>query len=111
MHLYETGKGIRNRDLVITVAVFLALLLLFAAAFMRVTGSESADEERMLERAIRRAAVTCYAVEGRYPESLSYLCDTYGVIINDRQYAVTYDVFGSNLMPDIRVRARGGGVS
>lgn len=111
MHLYETHKGKGYRDLIFTVVLFLVLLLLFALAFLKVTGTGGTDEERMLENAIRRAAVTCYAVEGRYPETLNYLCENYGVVVNRHAYRVTYDVFASNLMPEIQVSARGGDAS
>jgi len=55
-----------------------------------------------LELAVRRSAVACYAAEGIYPPTLDYLVEHYGVQIED-QYIVYYDIFASNLMPDITV--------
>ena len=38
------------------------------------TAEASGEEGRLLaEQAVRRAAVSCYAVEGAYPESYAYL--------------------------------------
>ena len=38
-----------------------------------------------------------------YPPSLDYLADNYGVVVDREHYIVHYDVFASNIMPDIRV--------
>ena len=45
----------------------------------------------------------CYAIEGRYPPSIEYLEEHYGVMINRKKYNVFYDGFASNVMPDITV--------
>ena len=55
------------------------------------------------EHAIRRASVQCYAIEGRYPPSVEYLEEHYGIVVDSDKYAVFYDGFASNLMPDITV--------
>ena len=54
-------------------------------------------------KAVLEAAVQCYAVEGRYPESLDRLEREYGVQINHDRYIVTYDVFATNQLPDVQV--------
>ena len=58
---------------------------------------------RILDDSIRRAVAKCYAIEGNYPESVAYLEDHYGVHIDRTKYVVHYDIFASNLMPDIMV--------
>jgi hypothetical protein len=58
------------------------------------------------ERNLRRGAVECYALEGRYPESLEYLTEHYNITIDESKYAVYYTVFASNIMPDITVVAK-----
>ena len=55
------------------------------------------------EDALRRASVACYAAEGIYPPNLDYLREHYGIQIDETRYMVVYDVFASNLMPDITV--------
>lgn len=59
-----------------------------------------------LETTLRRTAVACFAAEGRYPPSLGYMREHYGIQINDELYAVDYVVFADNLMPDITVLER-----
>ena len=56
-----------------------------------------------MEDTLRRAAVACYAAEGIYPPDISYLEEHYGIQIDKDRFAVYYDVFASNLMPDITV--------
>ena len=46
--------------------------------------------------------ITCYAQEGRYPESIEYLKENYQLHISD-DYDVYYDIFAENIMPDVRV--------
>ena len=67
--------------------------------------SRRTEEEgaRNLVQAVRRASVQCYAIEGRYPPSIEYLEEHYGVMINRKKYNVFYDGFASNVMPDITV--------
>jgi hypothetical protein len=65
-----------------------------------------AEATRTLEDSIKRAAISCYAIEGCYPPTLDYLRENYGVYIDDEKYMVYYDVFASNLMPDITVLER-----
>ena len=58
---------------------------------------------KMLEEALRRGCVACYAAEGVYPPNLDYLKEHYGVQVDDARYVVIYSVFADNLMPDITV--------
>lgn len=77
------------------------LLLLFGTRAVR----QSADTSQMdsLRLAILRSAVHCYAMEGRYPESLDYIREHYGIDWDPHRYIVDYEVTGANLMPDVTV--------
>lgn len=61
------------------------------------------EQLRQVENAVRRAAVSCYATEGAYPDSIEYLEEHYGLQIDRENYTIHYMVFASNLMPDITV--------
>lgn len=81
-----------------------ALLLIgFLKAVFGLESGQGEKNREQLETAIRRAAVTCYAVEGAYPEDLAYMQKYYGIQYDEKRYTVMYDVFASNLMPDITV--------
>ena len=108
MHLYEKPRG-ANRGLWITGIVFLLLALLFVLSLTSTKQSSAAREEGVLDSALRRAIVTCYAVEGRYPPSLDYISENYGVLVDETRYSVFYDAFAANVMPTLRVTRIGGG--
>lgn len=108
MHLYEKSRG-NNRGLVIAGLVFLLLALLFVLTTALSARQNAARETEVLDRALRRAIVTCYAVEGRYPPSLDYIDENYGVSVDETRYVVFYDAFAANVMPTVRVTRIGGG--
>lgn len=78
----------------------------FLISLSGVKQGSAAQGRTQLETALRRAAVACYAAEGSYPPSLDYLTEHYGVQIG-KDYVVFYEVFASNLMPDITVLEKG----
>jgi len=80
-----------------------AILLCFLTGLSNLQRGRSQEGKQQLEEALRRAAVACYAAEGMYPPDLEYLQEHYGLQIDEEQYTVVYDVFASNLMPDITV--------
>ncbi|MDO4540165.1 MAG: hypothetical protein Q4B48_03535 [Syntrophomonadaceae bacterium] len=88
------------------MAPILLIALIIGLSLLVVFGTQSkASEEgiRLTEQAVIRAAVQCYALEGFYPQQLSYLKDHYGVSYNEDSYTVHYQYIASNLMPDITV--------
>lgn len=88
---------------VISVLLVIAVLALVVTG-VRQAGKAQEDEAlRTLDESIRRAAVSCYAIEGSYPESVDYLEENYGVYIDENKYIVHYSIFASNIMPDITV--------
>lgn len=68
-----------------------------------VTETTTRAQMENLKQAILRSAVHCYAVEGAYPPSLSYLEEHYGISWNQEEYAVDYEIFSSNLPPTVTV--------
>ena len=78
MRLYRENRRSGGRTL-LSAAGMAALLGIFWAAFGNVGKGADAEQFRMTEEAIRRAAVNCYAIEGSYPQNLGYLIEHYGV--------------------------------
>ena len=50
----------------------------------------------------------CYAIEGRYPPSLEYMEEHYGLVYDKDIFFVDYQPIGSNLYPDVTVISIGG---
>ena len=61
-----------------------------------------------IQKAIAKAAVCCYALEGAYPPDLQYLKDNYNIIIDEKRYYCEIEPFGSNVRPGIIVVPLGG---
>lgn len=90
----------------LTVMIF---LLMMGFLYYGVSSIQRTSDDRQLENlqtSIRRSAVQCYALEGRYPESLDYLKKYYGISYDEKKYFVDYTAQSSNLMPDITVLKR-----
>ena len=93
----------RNSGLLLFLPAAIAVLLAFSAALNNLSQGRLSEGREQLEDAVRRAAVACYAAEGIYPPTVEYLEEHYGVQVDRERYTVMYEVFASNLMPDITV--------
>jgi len=89
----------KKRNFVLILAVFLFFIL----AISRMENGRRTEGKRQLEDAIRRTAVSCYASEGFYPPDIGYMEEHYALQYNEKAYAVHYNRFASNLMPEITV--------
>ena len=81
----------------------LAIMAIVLVGLSQAEQSSRAEGVRLLEEAITRAAVHSYSINGYYPESLAYITETFGIYIDRTRFVVHYEVFASNLLPDIRV--------
>ena len=77
--------------------------LCFIYAITNIETAHSLEDKKQLEDSLHRAVAACYAAEGVYPPDLGYIEDHYGIRINKDKYSVKYNVFASNMMPDITV--------
>lgn len=109
----KSEKGFKNWKLVagciVTAAVFGVVVGLFLNGVFSFLGRAKTEGADNLQAAITRASVQCYAIEGRYPPSAEYLEEEYGISIDRDQYAVFYNGFASNIMPEITVVPLEGG--
>ena len=105
-NIYRKNAWDFLRSAVLPVAFTAAVVLLVASGLRSADEASSAEGLRILEDSIRRAVVVCYAIEGRYPDSISYIETNYGIYIDNTKYVVRYNIFASNIMPDITVLER-----
>ena len=85
--------------LLFTLAVMGAMVF----ALRQAEESSRAEGLRILEDSIRHAVVKNYAVEGRYPESIAYIEENFGINIDWTKYIVHYRIFASNILPEVSV--------
>lgn len=83
--------------------IIIAVALFFGASLGNLERSGDEAQRQQLEESIRRAAVACYASEGYYPPDLEYIKEHYGLRPDEERYAVFYEVYAENMMPDITV--------
>jgi len=84
--------------------LFTAVIMVIVIIGLRQTDeSNRAEGLRILEDSLRRAVVMSYATEGRFPESLEYIEENFGIHIDRTRYVVHYRVFASNILPEIAV--------
>lgn len=100
--IFRASKGV-----VFTVIILAAIVFLFISALNGASVKADSSATATLEKALKRAAVQCYAIEGFYPPEPDYLVKNYGVIIDYNKYAVSYVSFTANIMPDIKVAMSG----
>lgn len=83
--------------------LFIACLCFVLTAVGNVETGQKTESDKRIEDTIKKAVVNCYAIEGRYPATLSYAEEYYGLQIDRERYEVFYEVFADNIMPEITV--------
>ena len=93
----------------IKLALTAAVLVLSVILIARIGVAQDMEETEIVRAAVKDAALTCYAVEGAYPDSVEYLRQHYQLAYDEERYFITYEAFASNRLPDIWVTERGAG--
>jgi type II secretory pathway pseudopilin PulG len=99
------------------ISLLASLLVVAAAAAVLLIGLSgytqgAADRQAAGVRDTVLAYVAqCYALEGAYPPDLEYLAEKYGLQLDTGRYIYFYNIYASNIMPDVRVFVREAGVS
>jgi len=88
-------------SLLLTVIVLLFCII----GIQSVENTTSQKQLESLENAVNRGVIQCYAIEGTYPPNLDYLKEHYGLTYDETRYFVDYQIFSSNMLPDITIIA------
>jgi len=102
-NIYKKSAWDFLRSAILPVAFTVAIMVMVVFGLRQTEESSRAEGQRILEDSLRRAVVMCYAIEGRYPESVEYIEEQFGVFIDRTRYAVHYRIFASNILPEITV--------
>lgn len=100
---HSKKHGSRLFSTVVSTIAMLAIIAIVTYGIASAAQSTNGAGAKIAEESIRRAAVSCYALEGVYPPNYTYLREHYGVRVDETRYAIVYEVFGSNMMPQITV--------
>lgn len=90
----------------LSILVFVLIMGGFIYGVSSIADSDVLNEKQILEEALRRDIVHCYAVEGSYPASLSYMEDNYGLIYDKDKFIIRYENIGGNIMPNVMIVER-----
>ena len=109
-HRFETQKSSSaSKNFIISIIFFFMIIAVFTLGTTLVADRTDAQEQKTLEQAISRGLIHCYSTEGSYPESLQDLKEHYGLYYDEDRFFVDYQVYGSNIMPDVTIIDRGKG--
>ncbi len=86
-----------------SAVIFVTVVYLMINGVGNISSNVSGQQLEIIENAVRRSAVQCYALEGTYPVDLEYLVTAYGLQYDAKSYVVHYRNVGGNLLPEISV--------
>lgn len=72
-------------------------------AFNSVSFYSANKDLQRLSDTITHLSLKCYSIEGKYPKTIEYLKENYGLLINEDNYQVIYYYQGDNLQPRVEV--------
>ena len=116
IRVFRPRKGAGVLKAILFIAIVIVCIALILMGLGRLGSTQDARQSQVAYDAIVKATVQCYALESRYPPSLKYLEDNYGLVLDHQKYVYDYRPIGENLMPQIHVfsvsgSARAGGAS
>lgn len=94
-------KYIRQYRFLILSSLIICVLIFWG--FHSIAQGTLDNQKESLEQALRRGIMQCYALEGRYPESLDHLVNNYHIIYNEELFDIKYEAVASNIMPSVTV--------
>jgi hypothetical protein len=92
-----------NVAFITSIAIYIAITIMVWLSLSNATTQSKEQEIRELTNSINKAVSLCYATEGSYPANIDYLKVNYGLEINEEKYLVHYEIFASNIAPEIKV--------
>ena len=91
----------------ISLLVTILIILVVGAIIFLSIGNFEDNHSRNRAEEIRGTVISyvaqCYAMEGLYPNNLDYLEDNYGLQLDRDKYIYHYEMFATNIFPDVQV--------
>jgi hypothetical protein len=85
------------------LVIFVCMVAVTSAGITTLRSRNNDQQFAVQKRAIERAAVLCYALEGFYPPQVEYLEEKYGLMVDRNKFIISYKTFGSNIRPEVSV--------
>ena len=101
--IFRKGAWDIVRSAIMPLLFTIAVIVMVVFGLRQTAEASRAESLRILEDSIHRAVIVAYAVDGRYPESIQYIEENFGIHIDWTRFVVHYEIFASNVFPDIAV--------
>lgn len=96
----------KARRIIAGLVAAAVILLLSVILFTRLDLDMNRQAVESLKKSVTDACVQCYAIEGTYPVSMSYLEQNYGVRYDAAKYTVSLDAGSKNELPTVQITLR-----
>ncbi len=88
---------------ILSPSIVIILLLSVLSIITNLKTDRADEDKKQLEETLKRALISCYSIEGAYPQSLDDIIEKYNIQYNENRYVIKYEFYASNLIPDITV--------
>ena len=92
-----------NIGTLVAVVMLLAVIVWSIYGVSNAENIQSKQEKNELKNSINKTIALCYSIEGCYPPNIQYLVDNYNLKVVSSKYVVHYEVFASNIAPEVEV--------
>lgn len=92
---------------VLSALAFFLVLTLFLTLLRDFSADTRRRQREAMETAVNRAIVACYAMEGKYPQSLEQIQKNYSFTYDEDRFFLDYQFQGDNIMPEVTILERG----
>ena len=86
-----------------SVFFFVIVIAVFLIGISFISSTSSKDQTKILNDAVSKDIIHCYAVEGYYPPNLKYIEEHYGLTYDSERYFIDYVPIGDNIMPSVTI--------
>ena len=87
MRLYKPDNRI-FLNVTVTVVAFVIFAVIFLSGLQQSSKRVNDGSYKATKDAINHAITNCYAIEGKYPQTVDYLIEKYGLIIDMNRYRI-----------------------
>ncbi len=99
----QKKKKIAFPKIPVLTVIAVGMLLMMYLAVNSVETTNISEKEKTIEELVMRSAIHCYAMEGAYPQDVSYLEENYNLNIDTENYIVYYELSSPNTAPKVIV--------
>ncbi len=107
MYVEKKSPGKKRRNALIVLLVVVACVVILFQSISMLKSHQLKQQQEELRKTILSLCVQCYAIEGVYPANVTYLEESYGLIINHDKFIVSYEAYSANLLPEVKVLVKG----